>query len=212
MEEERKVHATETARDKATTDIATIEKYKASIEEEKQQAHLQVRRSLELSASFFEKLAALSAGSIALAVSAGVSLLGKVPHSASLHSNLNWLLAVASFLWLTLICAFGHNVMFIQVARLEAESAVDWSKWMGLINASMMQSATGAGDSKTAEALNTHIADTLHDRIHKSAMNLTRTEQTILHAKALGYFAIGTFLIAYTLIFFCIIRIWWVTR
>ena len=148
-----------------------------------------------------------------MAVSVGAALLGKAaPHSPFLHSNLNWLVAVAFFLWLSLICAIGHNALFIKVARLESERAEEWSKWIGLINASTMQSITGTGDSEIAQTLVTHISDTLHDRIQKAAMNQHRTEQTILRALVLGYGAVGTFLIAYTLVFVCIIRIWWITR
>jgi hypothetical protein len=213
MEGEEEVAKVQTTTDKVIADRAKIEKLKASTEDVETEASQQLRRSLELSASFHEKLAALNAGSIALAVSVGVALLGKAaPHSAFLHSNLNWLVAVAFFLWFSLICAFGHNALFIKVARLESERAAEWSKWIGLINASTMQSITGTRDSEIAQTLNTLISDTLHDRIQKAAMNKHRTEQTILRARVLGYVSVNTFLLAYTLVFVCIIRIWWITR
>jgi hypothetical protein len=212
MEDEEKVATVQTTTDKVIADRAKIEKLKAATEDVVTEASQQLRRSLELSASFYEKLAALNAGSIALAVSVGLALFGKAaPHSAFLHSNLNWLVAVAFFLWFSLICAFGHNTLFIKVARLESARAAEWSKWVGLINASAMQSITRTGESEIAQTLNTHICDTLHDRIQKAAMNQHRTEQTILRAGVLGYVAVGTFLIAYTLVFVCIIRIWWIT-
>jgi hypothetical protein len=158
MEDDKKVATDQAKIDKVIADRAKIEKLKASTEEVKAKANQELRRSLELSASFYEKLAALNAGSIAVAVSVGVALLGKAaPHSAFLHSNLNWLVAVAFFLWLSLICAIGHNALFIKVARLEAERAEEWSKWIGLINASTMQSITGPGDSEIAQTLVTHI-------------------------------------------------------
>ena len=99
MEDEEKVATVQTTIDKVIADRAKIEKLKASTEEVKAEANLELRRSLELRASFYEKLAALNAGSIAVAVSVGVALLGKAaPHSAFLHSNLNWLVAVGFFL------------------------------------------------------------------------------------------------------------------
>jgi hypothetical protein len=151
MEGEEEVAKVQTTTDKVIADRAKIEKLKASTEDVETEASQQLRRSLELSASFHEKLAALNAGSIALAVSVGVALLGKAaPHSAFLHSNLNWLVAVAFFLWFSLICEFGHNALFIKVARLESERAAEWSKWIGLINASTMQSITGTRDSEIA--------------------------------------------------------------
>jgi CHASE3 domain sensor protein len=76
----------------------------------------------------------------------------------------------------------------------------------------MMQSITGTGDSRIAQTLDTLIGDTFHDRIQKAAMNQHRAEQTIFRATVLGYGAIGAFLMAYTLVFACIIRIWWITR
>ena len=199
--------------DKVITDQAKIEKLQESTKAVGTEAAHQLRRSLELSASFYEKLVALNAGSIALAVSIGVALFTKAtPNSTFFHSNLNWLVAVACFLWLSLVCSFGHNALFIKVARLESEKAAEWSKWIGLINASTMQSTTRAGASEIAQTLITNIGDTLHDRIQKAAMNLHQTEQSIFRARVLGYMAVGTFLIAYTLVFLCIIRIWSITR
>ena len=213
MEDEEKVPTIETTMNEVMANRAKIEKLEASTQDAETQANEQLRRSLELSASFYEKLAALNAGSIALAVSVGITLVSKAPpHSAFLHSNLNWLLAVACFLWCSLICSFGHNALFIKVARLESEKAAEWSKWIGLINANTMQSVTGTGDSEIAQTLFKQMRDTLQNRILGAAMNQHRTEQTILRASLLGYVAVGTFLISYTLVFVCIIRIWWITR
>lgn len=213
MEDTEKVTTDQAKIDKVIADRAKIEKLKASTGKVKAEANRELRRSLELRASFYDKLAALNAGSIAVAVSVGVALLGKAaPHSAFLHSNLTWLVAIAFFLWFSLICSIGHNALFIKVARLEAEKAKEWSKWIGLINASTMQSITGTGDSKIAQTLDTLIGDTFHDRIQKAAMNQHRTEQAILRAMILGFGAVGAFLIAYSLVFACIIRIWWISR
>ena len=209
MEDDKKVATDQAKIDKVIADRAKIEELKASTEEVKAKASQELRRSLELRATFYEKLATLNAGSIAVAVSVGVALLGRAaPHSAFLHPNINWLVAIAFFLWFSLICAIGHNALLIKVAGLESEGAKEWSKWIGLINASTMQSFTGTED----QLLVAHIGDTLHGRIQKAAMNQHRTEQTILRAMVLGYGAVGAFLIAYTLVFVCIIRIWWITR
>ncbi|MFZ0629732.1 MAG: hypothetical protein WA399_16945 [Acidobacteriaceae bacterium] len=209
MADEKKATNDQAKIDKVIGDRAKIDKLKASTEEVKTQANRELRRSLELRASFYEKLAALNAGSIAVAVSVGVALLGKAaPHSAFLHSNLDWLVAVAFFLWSSLICAIGHNALFIKVARLEAERAEEWSKWIGLINASTMQSIVRPEGSEIGEIVAKQIGDSLHDRIQKAAMNSHRTEQSILRARILGFVSVSAFLIAYTLVFACIIRIW----
>lgn len=213
MEDDKTVAADQARIDKVIADRAKIEKLKASTEGVEARADQELRRSLELSASFYEKLAALDAGTIAVAVSVGVALLGTgAIHSAFLHSNIDWLVAVAFFLWSSLICAIGHNALFIKVARLESEKAKEWSKWIGLINASTMQSVTGRGDSEGAQMLAKVIGETFHDRTQMAAMNQHRREQTILRATVLGYMAVSAFLMAYTLVFACIIRIWWITR
>lgn len=201
------------SKDKALSDRTKLEELEVSTENVKAEANREIRRSLELSASFYEKLVALNAASIALAVSVGVALLSKAgPRSTSLHSNLNWLVVLAFFLWISLICAFGHNTLYIKLSRLESERALEWSKWIALVNAGTMQSITAMANSKIAQELHTHIGDTLHGRIEKAATNLHRSEQTALRARLLGGVAISTFLMAYTLVFVCVIRIWWITR
>lgn len=210
MQDEEKAATARTTMDKVIADQSKLKTSTTDVEAEAYQQH---RRSLELNASFYEKLAALNAGSIALAVSVGVALLGKAtPHSAFLHTNLEWLVIIASFLWSSLICGFGHNILFVKIAGLESDKAAEWSKWIGLLNVRTMQSITGTGDSEIAETLSRLLSDTLHDRSRKAAMNQHRTEQNILRAKVLGCLAVRTFLIAYTLVFACIVRIWWVNR
>jgi hypothetical protein len=83
-----------------------IEKQKASADEALQRSEKERRRNLEVRASFYDKLSALDAGSIALAVSAGIALLGKLESRiSSLHSNLSWLSIIVLFLWMSLISA-----------------------------------------------------------------------------------------------------------
>lgn len=190
-----------------------IDKFKASTAQAETKADQELRRSLELNSSFYDKLAALNSGSIAVAVTVAVALLAtNAPHSAFLHTNIDWLVAIAFFLWSSLICAIGHNAQYVKIARLESERAKGAAAWIGLINADLMQTITQGANSKVAQSLDTMITDQFHDRIQKGALNLHRTEQAILRAAVLGYGAVYGFLIAYTLVFICIIRIWWITR
>jgi hypothetical protein len=192
-----------------TTD--KIAKLKASTEDVKAQADQELRRNLEIRASFYEKLTTLDAGSIAVAVSVGIALLSKgTSNSASLHSNLGWLAAIGFFLWSSLICAILHNVIYVRIAHLQAEKASEWAMWIGLINASTMASI--AGSPGTGESLSKIINDTFHDRIQKGAMNQQLTEQSVLRVMILGRVAVTSFVIAYSLIFASILRIWWSTR
>jgi hypothetical protein len=182
-------------------------KMQLSADEAKKKSETERRRSLEVRASFYDKLSALDAGSIAVTVSVGIALLGK-PDSrfGSVHSHLSWLLWIAGFLWISLISSVGHNSLFVKVAGLEAEQAEDWSKYLGLVSAS-----AGASE-KVAEIATKYILDTLHDRINKTALKMHHTDQSIYRAIVLGKIAVATFLIAYTLVMVAVIHLWWITR
>jgi hypothetical protein len=100
---------------------ARIGKLKASADEAKEKSEKEHRRSLEVRANFYDKLSALDAGSIAVTVSVGIALLGRSgSRIGSLHSNLSWLAVIAFFFWISLVCAIGHNSIFVKIARLEA--------------------------------------------------------------------------------------------
>jgi len=169
------------------------------------------RRSPEVRASFYDKLSALDAGSIAVAVSVGIALLER-PESqiGSIHSNLSWLAVIAFFLWISLICAIGHNSIFVKIAMLEAEKAKAWSKYLALISASA--SAHAGGSPGTGDIVDKVLIDSLKGRIDAAAMNAHHTELSVNRVIFLGYFAVASFLLAYTLVLVGVIRLWWLTR
>jgi hypothetical protein len=190
---------------------ARVEELKVSADEAKEKAEKEQRRSLEVRADFFEKLSALDAASIAVAVSVGIALLGKSESLiGSVHSNLSWLAVIASFLWISLICAIGHNFTFVKIARLEAELALASAKVVVLMSASA--SARAVGVSKSADIVDQHFIDTFEERIHKDAMTATRKDLSVKRVMLLGHIAVASFLLAYTLVFVCVIRLWWLTR
>jgi ABC-type multidrug transport system fused ATPase/permease subunit len=190
---------------------ANLEELKASADGAKEKYEKEHRRSLEVRASFFDKLSALDAGSIAVAVSVGIALLGR-PESriGSVHSNLSWLAVIAFFLWVSLICAIGHNFIYVKISRLEAEQALAWSRFLALMSASV--SAHAEGSPKSAEFVDQHILDTFTERIHASSMLATHTSTSVNRVMLLGWVAVTPFLLAYTLVFICVIRLWWLTR
>ena len=188
-----------------------LKKMSASADEAEEKSEREQRRSLEVRASFYDKLSALDAGSIAVAVSVGTALLGR-PGSGigSIHSNLSWLGVIAFLLWISLICAIGHNSIFVKIARLEAEQAKAWSNYLALISASA--SAHAGGSPGTGEIVDKVLLDSLHERINAAAMNTRRRELSVNRVMLLGYIAVTSFLLAYTLVFVCVIRLWWLTR
>jgi drug/metabolite transporter (DMT)-like permease len=117
------------------------EKMQTSADEAQKNSEEKRRRSLEVSAGFYEKLSALDAGSIAVAVSVGIALLGK-SGVGSIHSHLTWLAWIAGLLWLSLVCSIGHNCYFVKISRLEATQTENFSNYLALI-------AAGMGPQKT---------------------------------------------------------------
>jgi hypothetical protein len=182
-------------------------KMQASVEEAKKKSEQERRRNLEVRSSFFDKLSALNAGSVAVTASVGIALLSR-PDSrfGSLHSHLSWLLLIASFLWVSLICSVGHNSILVKIAQLESVQAEKWSDYLELLNVLF------AGSSEVTEVLTKHFADTFHKRINDAALNAHKTEQSVRRAFLLGNIATATFLIAYTLVVVAVVHIWWITR
>lgn len=139
---------------------AWIDKQRASADEALQKSENERRRNLEVRASFYDKLSALSAGSIALAVSVGIALLGKSESPiSSMHSDLSWLSVIALLLWISLICAIGHNYLIIKIARLEADEATEWSKYLALTSA--WTSAHTSGSPEARDMLEKVLSDSV---------------------------------------------------
>jgi len=185
----------------------TKSKMQLSADTATEKASTERRRSLELNSSFYDKLSALGAGSIAVAVSVGIALLGKsgLPIS-SVHSHLTWLLWITVLLWISLVCSIGHNSMFVKIARLEAERAKAWSLYLGLM------AALAVSSGEVADLLTKDIFGSLKKRIADAAMMEHRIEQSEYRAMCLGRIAVVSFLSAYTLVLICLILLWWLTR
>jgi hypothetical protein len=179
----------------------------ASADEANNKSAQERRRSLEVRASFYDRLSALDAGSIAFTVSVGIALFGKSDSRfGSLHSHLSWLLWIAGFLWVSLICSVGHNSIFVKIARLESEEAKTWSNYLALLN------GLSSGSAEVVEVLTKYFSDTFHQRIDDAALKAHHTEQSVYRAVFLGKIAVATFLIAYTLVIVAVIHLWWITR
>jgi hypothetical protein len=183
----------------------------ASATEAREKSAEEHRRSLEVRADFFEKLSALDAGSIAVAVSVGIALLGKSDHLiGSVHSNLSWLAVIASLLWISLICAIGHNFTFVKIARLDAEQAHAAARFAVVLSAEASARAEAA--LQNADLLGNHIIDTLQTRVSDDVMTATRRSRSEKRVSLLGKIAVASFLSAYTVVLVSVIRLWWFTR
>ena len=159
------------------------------------------RRSFETRASFFDKLSALAAGSIAVVVSLGAALLARnqVPLSSA-HSDLSWLTVIALFLWGALISAVGHNFIFLGVAKLEADQAFISAKKACIAS---FCAVAGVSADRSDESLS---------RLGGESQELAnRSKRAVVGARWLGHIAVLSFVLAYTLVFACVVRLWWLS-
>src|ERR1035438_10196173 len=77
----------------------------------------EMRRSIDISAGFFDKLSALDGGSIALAASVIIALTAK-PEFASGRAReiVHGLVVIVILLWASLISAVMHNFLAVRIA------------------------------------------------------------------------------------------------
>ena len=189
---------------------AYLKKAEASTDEAKERAAKERRRYFEVRANFYDRLSALDAGSIAVIVSVGIAVFGRLQNSLILIKPYISLLAVVVFLfWLSLICAIGHNFLFVRIASLEAEHADPWSDYLALI--SVRAQAEAIAYSEMSDILQKEFVGSFHGRVQALAMNLHRTNQSITHIRFLGSTSVAAFSLAYTLVMFCVVRLWWIT-
>lgn len=80
----------------------------------------ELQRSFDVSSSFYEKLAAIDAASIAIAASVGVGTYKFTPvlSRTTLAGFFLWLILPVSLLWLSLIGAVLHNFILIRHCKI----------------------------------------------------------------------------------------------
>ena len=81
----------------------------------------EVRRSLEISTGYYEKLATFDAGSIAILVTVGLAILNK----SDLNRLSHGLLIVIVCFWVSLLTAICHNYLLLWSAKLDAAYSKD---------------------------------------------------------------------------------------
>jgi len=81
-----------------------------------------VRRSLEISAGFFDKLSVLNAGSIAVAASVTIAIIARPDLiSSQFRSIVHGLVVIVFLLWASLICAVIRNFLSAIIAVFDAK-------------------------------------------------------------------------------------------
>jgi len=165
------------------------------------------RRSLEISAGFFEKLAALDAATIALAASIILAIVFKPELRADFtHPILHKIFTVLIFLWCSFVLAILHNALIAIIAHLEAaysETEFVWALMKESLSATK-ENVGGLTDEQVGQ-----VEDTLRAQIHPKQRRLIAVK-TFLYptVKVVGGLSILTFLAAYTLIPYFLHKLW----
>ncbi|MGD0973103.1 MAG: hypothetical protein ABR866_03380 [Candidatus Korobacteraceae bacterium] len=170
----------------------------------------EVRRHLDIRTSFYDKLSALDAASIAVAVSIGIAMIAKSElRPGSLHANATWLVGIVVSLWVSLVCAVVHNFVVVSIAKLDSASQkADLDKVGTHLWATKMRVERPA-DPKADLTWEQRIEQKQwlrQEKILKRIMLLYRCVPPLAHI------SIASFLAAYTVVVVCVVRLWWITR
>jgi hypothetical protein len=178
-------------------------KLKAACDLASERREKDAHRSLDIKTSFYDKLAALGAGSIAVAVSIGIALMSK---SELLYGSFNataaWFTGIVVCFWISLICAVLHNFIATRIAKLEAtysqaklerivlrqidpRGRADDIAWIAQCEKKLMRLEMQYGPRSRTLRLCTNISASI---------------------------SIASFLVAYTVVVVCVVRLWWITR
>jgi hypothetical protein len=188
-----------------------LEKLEASSNEAKRLSMETHQRHLEVRAGFYEKLAAISAGSIAVVVSVGIALAGRTDSiTASSHARLGWLVAIATFLWLSLVVSIAHNLIYVEITRLQAEVAQEGSFIQSYLTGAL--AAHLSGSEQRIKVMDGLMKHSFSERLTKVTKKTLRLVFSMKFVRVIGYAATTSFLIAYTLAFCWFFRIWWLSR
>ncbi len=164
------------------------------------------RKSLEVSAGFFDKLSALNAGSIAVSASIILAVLLKSEtHPEWVRVVVHELLSVVGFLWLSLVLAILHNFLAAIVAKVataQYEAEFVWTLTQHTIS---MAQETEPIDKSTY----TQAKQAVREQLLPKERRLVKANRIIyLTVNIMGYLSMLMFLIAFTLVPVFLFRLW----
>lgn len=161
----------------------------------------ELRRSADFSAGFYDKLAALNAGSIAVSVSVGLVILTKQDLRGFSHG----FLALILCFWLSLVSAIVHNVFFLWNSKLDvAYSAQEFIKktFKRLLRHVEPTSGVDGSDLKKLGK------DLQEAPLQRQRTATTRKRWHEATAKVAGFASVTMFLLGYTLVALGAVKLW----
>jgi hypothetical protein len=166
-----------------------------------------LRRSIESSANFYEKLAAIDAGSLAIVASIGLAVTVKPELRLGVFGGLaHGIVVIAVLLWVSLVCAVIHNFFVVRITKLEtAYSDVEFVITIITRTLSVVRKAFPEGDRSQLDGLEaTAYSEPILEQQHIER----RSKLSRGLATALGYASMLTFVAAYSAVMICILFLW----
>jgi hypothetical protein len=184
-----------------------MKRFESEIKESYKEHESERRRSIEISAGFFEKISALSAGSMAVCASIILAISGKYDiHSDSIRVVVRDLILIADFLGASFLLAIVHNFLAVQVSKLDVAVSEFQFEWKLLTKAgSFAQEAVPAiNDETTAQ-----VEDLARKQMSpKQSMRVKCRDYLYLCVNWIGYMSVLVFGIAFALVLFYLNRLW----
>jgi len=162
---------------------------------------IELRRSAEISAGFYEKLAALNAGSMAISVSVGLVILTKQDLRQFSHG---FLVLILCF-WLSLFSAIVHNFFLQLGAKLDAAYSSQQfirSTLKRLLRHSEINSGVDSNDLKKLEK------ELQREPLRRQGTTTKRKRWLESIATVAGFISVISFLAGYTLVVFGAVQLW----
>jgi len=165
------------------------------------------RKSLAVSSGFFDKVAALSAGSIAVSASIILTVTAKSNvDPCSTRKIVHDLLLIAILLWASLLLAILHNFLAAQIAKLDV--AISNSQFLLQIITLSLPYVTTI-ESSVDEATAAKVEDMMREQLSPKLTRHVKLRQFLYpSANWVGYLSLVAFVIAYTLVVFYLRQLW----
>lgn len=181
----------ETVRDKIMTDLKEHEG--------------ESRRSVSIGTHYYSKLATLSAGSLALIATVGTAIITRPngsPHIQCIPSR--WLVSTAViFLWVSLLSSVIHNWMAVKLSQYDA--SISENQFQSQIITHSLKAIEPHVGSEATKSAQKAIDDARYDKTEQVRRQVFRRERLKSTIVSVGYLAVATFVIPYTLIALCIV-------
>jgi hypothetical protein len=184
-----------------------MKQFEADIKEPFKEHESEKRRSVEIRAGFFEKISALSAGSMAVCASIILAISGQYDiHSDSIRVVIRDLILIADFLGASFLLSILHNFLAAQVTKLDVAISASQFQWILFSKASSLvqETSPSINDETMAQA-----EDAVREQMSpKQSRQVKYRDYLYLCLDWFGHLSILVFGIAFALVLFYLHKLW----